>query len=78
MRLFADDTCLSYQNSDPEYLNVVINKDLVEVDKWLCANKFFINYSKTKFLLFNKTSKIVNLILRLMVFLLRRVIVQNT
>ena len=43
MRLFADDTCLSYQNSDSEYLNVVINKELVEVHKWLRANKSFIN-----------------------------------
>ena len=57
MRLFADDACLSYQHSDPEYLNEVINKELGKVDKWLRDNKLFINYSKTKFLLFNKTSK---------------------
>ena len=55
MRLFADDACLSYQHSDPKYLNEVINKELGKVDKWLCANKLFINYSKTKFLHFNKT-----------------------
>ena len=57
MRLFADDACLSYQHSDPEYLIEVINKELGKVDKWLRANKIFINYSKKKFLLFNKTSK---------------------
>ena len=57
MRLFADDACLSYQHSDPEYLNEVINKELIKVDKWLRDNKLFINYSKTKYLLFNKTSK---------------------
>ena len=50
MRLFADDACLSYQHSDPEYLNETINKELVKVDKWLRANKLFINYSKTFFL----------------------------
>jgi len=41
--------CLSYQHSDPEYLNEVINKEPVKVDKWLRDNKLFINYSKTKF-----------------------------
>ena len=48
MRLFADDACLSYQHSDPEYLNEVINNKLVKVDKWLRDNKLFINYSKNK------------------------------
>ena len=33
MRLFADDACLSFQHSDPEYLNEVIYKELVKVDK---------------------------------------------
>ena len=56
MRLFADDACLSYQHSDPEYLNEV-NKELGKVDTWLRTNKLFINYSKSIFVLFNKTSK---------------------
>ena len=34
-----------------------VSLKLGKVDKWLCANKLFINYSKTKFLLFNKISK---------------------
>ena len=46
-RLFAINACYSYQHSDPEYLNKVINKELGKVNKWLLA----------KFLLFNKTSK---------------------
>ena len=37
MRFFADDACLRYQHSDPEYLNEVINKELVKVDKLLRA-----------------------------------------
>ena len=74
MRLFAYDACLSYQHSDPEHLNELINKELGKVDRWLHANKFFINFSKTKFLLINKTSKNVNLVLRLRVFLLSRVL----
>ena len=38
MRLFADYAWLSYQHSDLEYLNEVINNELVKVDEWLCAN----------------------------------------
>ena len=57
MRLFADDACLSYQHSDPACVNSVINEELRKVGVWLRANKLFINYSKTKFLLFNNTSK---------------------
>ena len=33
MKFFADDACLSYQPSDTEYLNKIINKELGEVDK---------------------------------------------
>ena len=41
IRLFADDACLSYKHSDPEYLNEVISKELLKADKWLPANTFF-------------------------------------
>ena len=61
MRLFANDTCLSYQHSDPACVNSVINEELRKVDVWLQLINF-INYSKTKFLLFENTSK--NLILK--------------
>ena len=44
MKLFADDACLSYQYINPEYLNEVFNMELVKVDRWLLANKVFINY----------------------------------
>ena len=57
LRLFADDACLSYQHSDPDFVNSVVNRELSKIDVWLRANKLFINYSKTKFLLFNRTAK---------------------
>ena len=57
LRLFADDACLSYQHSDPDIVNSVINRELSKVDEWLRSNRLFINYSKTKFLLFNRTAK---------------------
>ena len=57
LRLFADDACLSYQHSDPDFVNSVVNRELSKIDEWLRANKLFINYSKTKFLLFNRIAK---------------------
>ena len=58
LRLIADDACLSYQHSDPACVNSVFNEELRKVDVWLRANKLFnLNYSKTKFMLFNNTSK---------------------
>ena len=59
MKLLAGDACLSYQHSDPACVNSVINKELRNVDVWLHVNKLFINYYKTKFLLFINTSKTV-------------------
>ena len=57
LRLFADDACLSYQHCDSDHVNAVINRELGKIDEWLCKNRLFINYSKTKFLLFNRTAK---------------------
>ena len=31
--------------------------ELRKIDEWLCKNRSFIKYSKTKFLLFNRTAK---------------------
>ena len=41
VRLFAGDTCLSYQHSDPACVNSVVNEELRKVDIWLRANNFF-------------------------------------
>ena len=58
LRLFADDACLSYQLCDSDYVNAVINMKLRKFDEWLCKNRPYISYSKTKFFLFNRTAKI--------------------
>ena len=49
IRLFADDACLSYQYSNPACVNSVLNDELRKVDVWLCANIFFISYSKLNY-----------------------------
>ena len=55
--MFADDACLSYHSCDFDQVIVVINKELSKIDERLRKNSLFINYSKTKFWLFNKTAK---------------------
>ena len=55
MRLFADDACLSYHYSDPAWVNSVIKW---RVEKgWCMVACYKLIVSKTKFLLFNNTSK---------------------
>ena len=49
--------CLSFQHYDIDHVNNVINIELKKIDKWLCKNRLFLNYSTTKFLLFNRTAK---------------------
>ena len=51
MRLFANNTCLSYQHSDLACVNSVITEELRKVDVWLRVNKLFFNHSKTKLFL---------------------------
>ena len=57
LRLFADNTCLSYQHFGINHVNTVINMELKKIDEWLCKNRLFITYLKTKFLLFNRSAK---------------------
>ena len=57
LRLFADDACLSYQHCDFDQVIVVVNKELSKIDEWLCKNRLFINYSKTKFYFLIKLQK---------------------
>ena len=39
LRLFADDACLSYQHSDPDFVNSIVNRELSKIDEWLRANR---------------------------------------
>ena len=57
LKLFADDACLNYQHSNTDFLNSIVNKELSKINVWLRVNRLFINYSKSKFLLFNRTAK---------------------
>jgi len=49
--LFADDINLYTSNSSFNVLQTTVNLELCKIDHWLRANKFFLNYNKTNFML---------------------------
>ena len=54
VRLFADDACLIMDNPNPKYLQDHVNKELVNIENWMRANKLSINYSKTHYMIFSR------------------------
>ncbi len=54
IRLFADDACVSLSHKDPTILENQINNELEKLNLWLKANKLFVNYSKSNYLIFSK------------------------
>ena len=49
-RIFADDTCLIFQASNPFILQGIISKKLKNLNIWCCANKLTVNPSKSNVL----------------------------
>ena len=54
--MFADDFNLFYTNKNIKVLFEAVIKELQYVNKWLIADKLFLNAGKTKYLLFHKQS----------------------
>jgi hypothetical protein len=44
VRLFADDACLSLDNTNAKSLQENVNAELVKVNQWLIYNKLHANY----------------------------------
>ena len=55
--LFADDTNLFYSRRNPEILNQIANQKMYKVANWLRTNIFFLNISKTHFIIFKTENK---------------------
>ena len=45
--LFADDTSIFFSHSNPNYLERVLNNELLHIDVWLRCNKLSVNIKKT-------------------------------
>ena len=50
--LFADDTSIYLQEKNIDDLYQIMNRELIKVNVWLCANKLSLNVEKTIYLLF--------------------------
>ena len=58
--LYADDTCLIFQNSDINEIEIQLNKNFSSICHWFVGNKLSIHFgeNKTKSILFSSKSKI--------------------
>lgn len=57
--LFADDAYLMLSHKNLQHLEENVNNELVKIDQWLRMNKLTLNYSKSNYMLINKTPKLI-------------------
>ena len=55
--LFADHSNLFYSAKDLQHLEETVNRELGEINTWLCANKLSLNIDKTHFVIFHPHQK---------------------
>ena len=49
--LFAEDTSIFFSQSNPNYLENVLNNELLNIDVWLRCNKLLVNIKQRQFML---------------------------
>jgi hypothetical protein len=57
---FADDTTVFSSGSDLDALYELMNRELIEVDRWLCCNKLSLNIAKTQCMIVSNRNKLNN------------------
>ena len=50
-RMFADDTNLNFSSDNLSHLEFLINSSLINLNRWLIANKLSLNIAKTEFMI---------------------------
>ena len=60
--MYADDTHLTYADKDVNIIQSCLNEDLLNISKWLIANKFTLNMTKIEFKLISSRQKIYTLL----------------
>ena len=56
--MYADDTHLTYTDKDVNIIQSCLNEDLLDISKWLVANKLTLNMTKTEFMLIGSRQKL--------------------
>ena len=59
--MYADDTTLSccIDKINKNEKNIILNKELLNVNNWLISNELSLNVNKTKYMIYHKPPKIV-------------------
>ena len=57
-RMFADDTSISYSSYNPTDLENLMNSSLVNLNRWLIANKLSLNIAKTEFMVIGSRQRL--------------------
>ena len=57
-RTFADDTNISYSSNNPTDLENLMNSSLVNLNRWLIANKLSLNIAKTEFMVIGSRQRL--------------------
>ena len=61
LRMYADDTHLTYADNDICSIEASLNQDLSNINRWLIANKLTLNMTKTEFMLIGSRQKLSSL-----------------
>ena len=59
--MYADDTHITYADVDGNSIQLNLNHDLVNLNKWLISNKLTLNTAKTEFMLIGSRQKLSTL-----------------
>ena len=54
----ADDTHITYADKDLNIIQSCLNEDLLNISKWLIANKLTLNMTKNEFMLIGSRQKL--------------------
>ena len=57
-RMYADDTHITYADVDVNSIQLNLNHDLDNLNKWLISNKLTLNTAKTEFILIGSRQKL--------------------
>ena len=60
-RMYADDTYITYADVDVNSIQLNLNHDLGNLNKWLISNKLTLNTAKTEFMLIGSRQKLSTL-----------------
>ena len=59
--MYADHTDLTYADKDVNIIQSCLNEDLLNISKWLIANKLTLNMTKTEFMQISSRQKLKSL-----------------